>query len=504
MRLAELAGILSLATDAGTGMPDEHGLRVAILAVRIGEVAGASDDERRDAFYLALLHYAGCTSESDRAAALFGDEIEFGGTTLGLDYGRAAEMMPAIMRFVRRGRGALGGLAAMAKAMAKMPSMLEVGRAHCEVAAMLAGRLGFDAAFQAAIAQGFERWDGSGRPGTAKQEQIARAMRIAHVAIDADVGVRLGGVETARAFVKKHARRGLDPELAERFVAGAASIVKAIEVPSIWTAMLAAEPAPHRVADDDAIDAALDVLADFTDMKSRFTRGHSPAVAARAAAAATRIGLGAPIVKAVRRAGLVHDVGRVAVSASIWDKTAPLTDAEREKIRLHTYVGERVLARATALADAAEIATAAHERLDGGGYHRRLAGASCTAPARLLAAADVYCAMIADRPHRPALTIDAAAAELRAMAARGALCPDAVDAVLASDSPSRAKKPGALTERELEVLRLVARGLTNKEVASALSISTKTAGHHVQHIFEKLGVTTRAGATMAAMQRGLV
>jgi HD-GYP domain-containing protein (c-di-GMP phosphodiesterase class II) len=371
---------------------------------------------------------------------------------------------------------------------------------------MLAERLGFAAPFRAALGQAFERWDGSGGPSKAKGEAIARPMRIAAVAIDGEIGHRLGGAGGARALVEKHARRGLDPELAARFAASATSLCAAIEVPSVWSAMLAAEPAPARAADDAAIDGALDVIADFADMKCRWTRGHSAQVAARAAAAAHRVGLGDAIARTLHRAGLLHDVGRVAVSAAIWDKPGPLTDGEREKVRLHTYVGERVLARAPGLADVAEVAASAHERLDARGYHRRLPASACTAPARLLAAADVWCALVAARPHRVAKTPDAAAAELRAMATAGALCPDAVAAVIDADAAPRARprRASGLTDRELEVVKLLARGLTNKEIASALDISTKTAGHHVQHVLEKLGVTTRAAAAMAAMHRGLV
>jgi DNA-binding NarL/FixJ family response regulator len=153
------------------------------------------------------------------------------------------------------------------------------------------------------------------------------------------------------------------------------------------------------------------------------------------------------------------------------------------------------------------MATLAHERLDAAGYHRRLDAASCKAPARLLAAADVYHAMIEDRPQRPARSRDEAAAQLSAMARARTLCPDAVAAVLSAAghaAPRKRQHPCGLTEREVEVLRLVARGLTNKEVAVALGVSTKTAGNHLQNIFEKIGVTTRAAATGFAMQEGLL
>jgi DNA-binding NarL/FixJ family response regulator len=330
-------------------------------------------------------------------------------------------------------------------------------------------------------------------------------MRIALVAIDANVGHRLGGLEGAIAYTRKHARRGLDPALVERFTSAAARLCAPLDEPSPWSTALAAEPEPWRLVDDDGIDEALRAMAHFSDLKCRFTRVHSTGVSSLARTAARRLGLGADLERTLARAGLVHDVGRVATTAAIWDKSEPLTDAERERIRLHSYVGERVLARSPSLASVAEIATLAHERLDGTGYHRRLSAASCTTAARVLAAADVYQAMREARPHREALDADRAASELSGMARGGELCPDAVTAVLgaAGHAVRSPERPSGLTDRELEVLRLLVQGLTNKEIASALDISTKTAGHHVQHVLEKLGVTTRAAATMIAMKAGI-
>ncbi len=351
----------------------------------------------------------------------------------------------------------------------------------------------------------FERWDGSGKPTGAKGDGIAIRMRIAHVAIDVNIGHRLGGVDGAVALTRKHAKRGLDPVLVERFAAAAGEVCKPLDDPSPWSVAMAAEPAPHRTVEGDAIDEGLRAIAHFTDLKCRFTRGHSTGVAALAGAAARKLALGEDTARAITRAGLVHDVGRVAITAAIWDKAEPLTDTERERIRLHTYVGERVLSRSPALSSVAEIATLAHERLDGAGYHRRLPASACSPAARVLAASDVYQALREDRPHRAALGADEAASELGAMVRAGSLCPDAATAVLgaAGHTVRPPERPSGLTDREVEVLRLVARGLTNKEIASALNISTKTAGHHVQHVLEKLGVTTRAAATMIAMKTGL-
>jgi HD-GYP domain-containing protein (c-di-GMP phosphodiesterase class II) len=391
----------------------------------------------------------------------------------------------------------------MASALGKLPRMPGVMKAHCEVAELLAKRLGFDDAFRAMLVQHSERWNGGGLPNKLKGEAIALPMRIVHVGFEIATGFKLGGIDGAITRTKQLAKKALDPTLVETFHASVANVIAAIDVPSIWSAFLASEPAPHKeVTSEEAVDEA---LATFSDLKSSYTRGHSAAVGDLAAAAAKQAGLPETLQRDLRRAGLLHDIGRVAITSGIWDKVAPLTDLEREKIRMHTYVGERVLARAPALAPIAELACLAHERLDGAGYHRRLSAASCPPAARLLAAADVYCAMREDRPHRRAKSPDETAAEMTEMADAGALCPDATRSVLAAAGHvvKRIDRAHGLTDREIEVLRLIAKGFTNKEIASELDISTKTAGHHVQHIFEKLGVTTRAAAAICAMSKGL-
>lgn len=506
MRLAELVGTLSLATDAGTGMPDETGLRIAAVADKIGALIRASSSDRARAYYVALLRFIGCTADSHTAADVFGDEVALGIDTQGLDYGNPREMLPAVLRRARKGKGAIGGAVAMVRTFGKLMGLGDHVREHCEVADLLATRLGFDDETRSALFHINERWNGGGQPRKLRGEAISLAARIAQTAYDVELGHRFGGAEGIRVRLDKIRGTALDPTIVDQVIAAVEEVATVLAMPSPWTAMLDAEPTPHREIAGPAVDEAIATMAAFADLKSKYTRSHSTGVAELAAAAAHSSGLSADIVVDVRRAGLLHDLGRVAISAGVWDKSAPLTDLEREKIRIHTYVGERVLARAPSLARVAEIACIAHERLDGTGYHRRLSAAQCSAAARILAAADVYHALVEQRPHRPAFTPAAAAAEITKMAEEGALCPDATSAVLAAAGhvPPKVDRVAGLTEREVEVLRLLARGLTNKEIASALDISAKTAGHHVQHIFEKLRVTTRSAAAICAMQYGIV
>jgi HD-GYP domain-containing protein (c-di-GMP phosphodiesterase class II) len=208
----------------------------------------------------------------------------------------------------------------------------------------------------------------------------------------------------------------------------------------------------------------------------------------------------------VRRAALVHALGRAGVPNTIWDKPGPLTLAERERMQLSAYYTDRILRRGS-LTTLADIASAAHERLDGSGYPRALRGNAIPPLARLLAAADVYDALTQARPHRTALSRERAAKQLRTEAAASRLDGDSVDAVLSATGHRAARRPSApagLTPREIEVLALIARGHTIAQVARALGIKPKTAGNHIEHIYSKIGASNRSVATLYAMQHGLV
>ena len=208
MRLAELLGTLSLASDAGMGMPMEHGLRAAAASARLGELAGARASERADAFYLMLLRYVGCTADSNVAAEIMGDEIAVRSALYGIDFGAPTEFLFGMLREVTRGKGPWKGAARALTTMSKLPKLMETGKAHCEVGERLAARFGFGEPFRAAMLQTFERWDGGGFPKKLKGEKIALSMRLAQIGEDIELGHRLGGVEGARALLKKRARKG--------------------------------------------------------------------------------------------------------------------------------------------------------------------------------------------------------------------------------------------------------------------------------------------------------
>lgn len=224
--------------------------------------------------------------------------------------------------------------------------------------------------------------------------------------------------------------------------------------------------------------------------------------------AAAQCGLPATDVVAVRRAGLVQDLGRVGVSAGIWNKPGSLTDSEWERVRLHPYDTERIFTRSSVLAPLGVLAGLHHERLDGSGYHRQIASPQLPMAARMLAAADVYQALTEPRPHRSACTLESAADAVLREAQAGRLDHDAVNAVLSAAGhrvqTRRRSWPAGLSEREVEVLRLLARGLSNRQMANSLSIAEKTVSHHIQHIYDKIDVSTRAAATLFAMRHDLL
>ena len=371
---------------------------------------------------------------------------------------------------------------------------------------MLAARLGLPTRVQELFVRLTERWDGKGWLGRAEAEEVPLAIRIVHVARDAAFQRLLGGEDFAVRIVQRRAGHAFDPRVAACLASNAAALLALDHETSAWDETLASEPEPHLCLGGHEIDRALGAIGDFADLIAPHLSGHSAGVAELASAAARRCGIDEAGVAGIRRSALVHDVGRVAVDSRIWQKAGPLSAAEWEHVRLHPYHTERVLSRSPFLSALAPVAGGHHERIDGSGYHRGAAGAELVPPARLLAAADAFHAMTEPRPYREALPPEQATDELARAAGAGLLDRDAVTAVVEA-SGQRAPplaRPAGLSAREAEVIGMVARGLQTKQVADALGISIKTADHHLQSAYRKIGVSTRAGATLFAMEHGLV
>ncbi|HET6748526.1 MAG TPA: HD domain-containing phosphohydrolase [Actinomycetes bacterium] len=508
VRAAEVIAALSLATDLGIGVPLEHGLQSTLLAMRLGERLGVDPDTASQTYFACLLFYVGCTADAEVAAETFGDDDALTRHALPVRFGSRPEMMAGFLRAL-----AEEGSPAPVRAMQIARGAPRAARglkghsvAFCEVAQMLTDRLGLPASMQGLFAYLVERWDGKGLPGRARHEEIPLPVRIASVARDAAFQRLLGGPELAARVVRGRAGGAFDPAVAIPLADAAAELLAPDGGGSVWEETLACEPGPRLALEGEAIDRALGAMGDFADLASPYLVGHSAGVAELATAAARRCRLDPADLVQVRRGALVHDLGRVAVPVRVWQKAAPLTPDDWERVRLHAYHAERVLTRSPFLAALAPVAGFHHERLDGSGYHRGTAAAEIAPPARLLAAADAYHAMTEPRPHRAALPPGQAAEALGREAGAGRLDPDAVTAVLdaAGQRVPRIGRPAGLTEREAEVVALLARGLQTKQVARRLRISAKTADHHIQNAYAKIGVSTRAAAALFAMQHGLM
>jgi len=329
-----------------------------------------------------------------------------------------------------------------------------------------------------------------------------------HVARDFSLFLSAAGRDEARAVIERRAGAAYEPRLAELAVRDLGDVLDGLDEARMWEHALECEPFPQIRIAGDRIDAGFAAFAALTGLKSPWLREHSAGVADLAEAAAWRLGLPAETVTFLRRAALAHDLGRVGVSNAIWEKPGPLGFGEWERVRLHPHFTERAFAQSTELAPIGRLAGSHHERLDGSGYHRGLRGPALDQATRTLAAADRYGATREARPYRPALEPTVAEAELTREAREGRLDPNAVDAVLAAAGHRVAKRPrelpAGLTDRELEVLLALVLGQSNQAIAGSLGISAKTVGHHVQHVYQKAGVRSRAAATVWAFENDLV
>ena len=508
-RLAEALAALSLAGDLGMGFALEHALRVTYLAGRIAIALGLDAAARHNVFHVALVHGVGCTADAHDLARVFQtDEIALKHAGATLDEADR----PAALRMVvtRAGSGGpiIGRPGAIVRSLAHGDRAFADGlRAHCEVGELLVERVGVPAAAREGLLALFERWDGRGVRGLVGDE-IPLAARVFHAAKTAVAHHDEYGIEPAVAAVRHQSGRAIDPRLAEALldIAAGESALEALGGSDLWERALEMEPASLRLALDPEREARLfGAMADVADLKSPVFVGHSRRVAALASEASRRLGFKAVEAEGLGRCALAHDLGRVTIPNSILDRAGPLNASDWEVVRLHAYHTERILLRSTRLAPHAAAAGLHHERLDGSGYHRGVRSGSLPPTSRVLAAADVLAALTAPRPHRPAHERGAATALLRDEVRAGRLDGDAVDAVVATfdGAPLRHLRPGRrLTAREVEVVTALASGLSTRDAAAHLGITEKTLRHHVEHVYDKLGVSTRAAAVAAALGDG--
>jgi HD-GYP domain-containing protein (c-di-GMP phosphodiesterase class II) len=504
--MAELAAAISLFTDLGTGQPQEQAVRSCVVAMRLADQLNLDAADRVTVYYATLLRFLGCVADAHaEAASGGGDELRLFAALAPTVMGSPREELTGVLRAVGAGTPPWTRFILVGQAVSDRHGKERTLSAHCEVAVRFASRMGLPRAVVSALAVAYARWDGRGIPAGLSGADIPAAIRIAVVAHDVELLVRTVGAEDAERLLQKRSGHAYDPEA----VAAALGVGLTALLPEdveAWELALAAEPAPELAVDDRQLDSVLLACADFADLKFPHVAGHSRSVAELVGSAAMPLGLPHQTRTELSQAAWVHDLGRVGVPAGVWLRPGRLSTTDWEAVRLHAYYTERILAQCGPLARLAQLAGSHHERLDGSGYHRGLKDLSSAA--QLLAAADAYHAMTQDRPHRPAYSPDDAARMLRDEAAAGRLGPAEVDAVLTAAGHRagrvRPHRPAGLTEREIDVLRLLTKGLSNKQIARQLGISAKTVGRHLENLYAKAGVSSRAAAAVFAMEHDLV
>ena len=402
-RLAELVAALSLGVDLGFGQPMEHVLRQCRIALRLAECIGLNEKQRSVVYYTALLVNVGCHSDAHEQAKWFGDDIVLKSGKYNFEYG-SVRAAAATMLLVGSGNPPLHrfrvGLEFALSGHRELNGMIE---RHATMARGLAERIGLSTDVQESVGASYEQWDGHGWPGELKGDNVPVASRLAQIAEFVEVAHRLGGVHAATELVRKRAGSQFDPTLSAVLCENADMILGGLDLANTWDAVIAAEPTLEVYLSDEDFDVALLAIADFVDLKSPFTLGHARGVSHLAEAAGTQLGLTAIDVRMLRRAGLVHALGRLGVSNAIWDKAGPLGAGEWEHVRMYPYLTERMLRQSAMLAPLGMIAVQHRERLDGSGYPNGLSGGSISEPARIVGAAVAYQSKCEPRPYREAL-----------------------------------------------------------------------------------------------------
>ena len=513
VRLAELMAALSIATDLGMGQPLETALCSCVVAMRLGEALNLDDDTLRDVYYQALLRYIGCNAETYAMAALFGDELALRRDFAAVDPGQPPEVVGLVVRYIRQanaGEPPSRVAELVARGLLTLPQLRHESFAgHCEVAQRLAGRLGLAESLIVCLGQLYERWDGKGLPRGLKGEEVAPAVLLVTLAQDAVVWTRIGGPDAAVATVRKRSGGAYHPRMAERFCEEAPTILAGLDQEPTWESVLALEPGGRDCLTDEEFDRS---LRGAGRLRRHQIPLHPGPFARRGGAGGRR----RPALRAGRGGRDGAAPGR-----------PPARHRARRRLRGDLGQSGRALGAGVGAGPAARLLYRPGSGPSGAARGawapwRRSITSGWTAPAtiaaipgqalspaaRILAAADAYHAMTEPRPHRPALSAEEAAEELRREVRAGRLDGDAVHAVLAEAGHrvprTRRERPAGLSQREVEVLRLLARGLSNRDMAEQLSLSPDTVKHHIQHIYDKTGVSTRAGATLFAMEHSLL
>lgn len=404
VHLSEVLAALSHALDLTEGQPVGHTLRACLIGMRLAEELGLDAESRSALYYALLLKDAGCSSNAARMAALFGSDDRAVKPRMKLvDWHRRAQLALRTATTVGMGSG-LASRVRHLLAIARTPDMTrELIQVRCDRGAEIARRLGFPGATADAIRSLDEHWCGLGYPIGLAGDEIPLLARIASLAQVVEVYHDREGLTVALDVARERRGSWFDPALVDRVIRWRddGAFWRTVRGPEAVVSVIGAEPADRvRVVDATGLDEVARAFADIIDAKSPYTFHHSTNVAAYAERAAHTAGLPRDEAARLRRAGLLHDIGKLGVSNLILDKPGALTGDERAEVMRHPVHTWEILSRVGAFAHFARTASLHHEKLDGSGYPWRVRGEDLDAPARLLVVADIYEALTADRPYR--------------------------------------------------------------------------------------------------------
>jgi HD-GYP domain-containing protein (c-di-GMP phosphodiesterase class II) len=509
-RKAEMVGMLTAATALALGCAPAALFDGTTLSVRFAEHLGWSRADLGTVYWYGLLRYAGCHAENHLFSSLVGDEIAFNRQYGLIDTGDPAQMLQLVVGLVQRAHASLGQAGIDALLAASLPGLQQsaeqVIAGHCDVAQRLAVRLGFDATIVEAIAHFRERWDGLGLPRHVAGEALPKAVRLVFLCHDVSVLTHVLGRDAALTAVAERRGRAYEPSLADEFLAAKDRLMGVLMPPDSWAAVLEAEPGGQEFLTAEAVDDACLVMADFCDLQLPAAVDHSRAVATLAEEGGRRLGLDTVSLTRLRRAALLHDLGYAALPVRSRGGHRDRLNTSGD-VRLHPFHSEDVVRLVPDLGDVASLAGRHHEAMDGSGFYRGLSATGLNAEARLLMAAEAYQTALEGRFGAAGLSPTAAADQLNDEVRAGRLDGSAVKAVLAAAGHrvpiKKTPMVAGLTHRELDVLRLAASGLSVAEIGERLRISPKTADNHLQSIYSKIEVKTRAGATLFAIEHGI-
>lgn len=517
VRVVDLLGALSLAADLAVGLPAEHGMRACYMGLQIGAELGLGPEEQADLYYATLLMDAGCSAfTSQLAMYILGEEISARRELFfHTDTGNPLAVMGWLSRYMAVGQPLHIRAARMADfALHGKDLMREGFRNTCDAAHRLAGRLGMSSSVQNALRSVFEQWDGGGMPAGLQGEAIPIVSRIVYATSFLEVFHAIGGPAAALQLARDRRGQAFDPTVVDAFERASAqpSFWETLDQESVWETVLVLEPMSGRRSIPSArIIEVASPLADFGELKAPHTFGHGRRVAELSGRLATHLGFSAAEVTTIHTAGLLHDFGFVTVSSFALAKPeGSQSQAERETFRLHPHYAERILSRVGPFKPVAELVVAHHEAMDGTGFPRALTGSRIPVGARVIAVADRFDELTHEGPGQTSLEPEAALHQLQGEAGKslwaqavGALCEE-LPGVRSQPRAHRREWPGGLTDREVEVLRLLSRGLNRRQMAEALVVSESTVRAHLEHIYTKADVSTRTAATLFAVEHELL